>query len=213
MSFRLGQSTISGIIKDTCHALRLILQESYLNIPNSEEEWKVVAYDFAEMWNFPHCLGAMDGKHCRIDPPLKSGSLYYNYRDTFSIVLLALVDAQLRFIYIDVGTNGRVSDRGVWNKCTLKSLLERDALKIPQASPLPGTNDDFPYVIVGDEGFTLSEKVLIPFPKEQCSGKKDKRIFNYRYVVSFETKSFIKKKCLINIKIKENSDNLLVLFI
>lgn len=55
MNFRLGQSTISGIIKDTCHALRLILQESYLNIPNSEEEWKVVAYDFAEKWNFPHC--------------------------------------------------------------------------------------------------------------------------------------------------------------
>lgn len=180
MNFRLGQSTISGIIKDTCRALRIILQESYLKIPDSEDAWKVVAHDFADRWNFPHCLGAMDGKHCRIDPSLQSGSLYYNYKETFSIILLALVDAQLRFIYIDVGTNGRVCDKGVWNKSTFKSLLDKNKLKIPQPSPLPGTDNDFPYVIVGDEGFTLSEKVLIPFPMEQCSGKRNTRIFNYR---------------------------------
>ncbi|KAK3916294.1 Inclusion body clearance protein iml2, partial [Frankliniella fusca] len=35
----------------------------------------------------------------------------------FSIVLLALVDAHLRFIFVDVGTNGRIGDSGVWNKC------------------------------------------------------------------------------------------------
>ncbi|KYQ53549.1 Putative nuclease HARBI1, partial [Trachymyrmex zeteki] len=180
MNFRLGQSTISNIIKDTCRALRIILEPLYLKIPNSEEEWKVVAYDFEDRWNFPHCLGAIDGKHCRIDPPLKSGSLYYNYKDTFSVVLLALVDAHLRFIYIDVGTNGRVSDKGIWNKSTFKNLLERNELKIPQPSPLPGTDNNFPFVIVGDEGFILSENVLIPFPKEQCSGRRDRRIFNYR---------------------------------
>ncbi|RLU25545.1 hypothetical protein DMN91_001701 [Ooceraea biroi] len=108
----------------------------------------------------------MDGKHSRIDPPLKSGSLYYNYKDIFSIVLLALVDAQLRFIYIDVGTNGRISDKGVWNKCTFKNLLDKNELKIPQPTILPGTDKDIPFIIVGDEGFTLSENVLIPFPKE-----------------------------------------------
>ena len=29
------------------------------------------------------------------------------------MVLLALVDADLKFIYVDVGTNGRISDGGV----------------------------------------------------------------------------------------------------
>ena len=79
-------------------------------MPSCEDEWKVVAMDFGHRWNFYNCIGAMDGKHFKIDPPLQSGSLYYNYKDYFSVVLLAVVDAHLRFIYVDVGTNGRISD-------------------------------------------------------------------------------------------------------
>jgi len=132
------------------------------------------------IWNFPNCLGAMDGKHCLIDPPLQSGSLYFNYKESFSIVLLGLVDAQLRFIFVDVGTNGRVSDRGIWNKCALKHHLEKNNINIPPPNPLQGTEQNFPYVIIGDEGFPLSTNVLIPYPKEQCTGRKERRIYNYR---------------------------------
>ncbi|XP_018398799.1 PREDICTED: putative nuclease HARBI1 [Cyphomyrmex costatus] len=178
-SFRLGQSTISGIIKDTCRALVSVLQDKYLKFPDSKLAWKAVAYDYMERWNFPNCLGAMDGKHIRIDPPLQSGSSYFNYKETFSIVLLALVDAQLRFIFVDVGTNGRISDRGIWNKCPLKHYLETSN-DIPPPSFLSDTEQDFPYVIIADEGFTLSTNVMIPYPKQQCTGKKERRIYNYR---------------------------------
>ncbi|XP_011687031.1 PREDICTED: putative nuclease HARBI1 [Wasmannia auropunctata] len=122
----------------------------------------------------------MDEKHCVIDPPLQSGSMYYNYKGNYSVVLLALVDAQLRFIYVDVGTNGRVSDSGVWNKCSFKNHLDKDTLHIPPPAPLPGTQDNFPFVIIGDEGFTLSEKLLIPYLRPQCSGNIRRSIFNYR---------------------------------
>lgn len=87
------------------------MRDKYLKFPDSELAWKVVAHDYMERWNFPNCLGSMDGKHCLIDPPLQSGSTYFNYKETFSIVLLGLMDAQLRFIFVDVGTNGRVSDK------------------------------------------------------------------------------------------------------
>jgi len=53
---------------------------------------------------------------------------------------------------------------GVWNKCSLKNHLDRNALHIPPPAPLPGIQDNFPYIIVGDEGFPLSEKLLISYP-------------------------------------------------
>lgn len=81
-----------------------ILQEKLLKFPN-ELFWKVIAHDYMERWNFPNYLDAMD-KHCRIDLLFKSDSLYFNYKETFSIVLLELVDGQLRFIFVDVDTNG-----------------------------------------------------------------------------------------------------------
>lgn len=48
------------------------------------------------MWNYPHCLGAIDGKHINMFAPPNSGSLYYDYMGNFSLVLLAVVDADLK---------------------------------------------------------------------------------------------------------------------
>jgi len=149
-------------------------------MPSCENEWKVVAANFGHRWNFYNCIGAMDGKHFKIDPPLQSGSLYYNYKDYFSVVLLAVVDAQLRFIYVDVGTNGRINDTGIWNKCSLKAHLDHNSLNIPEPISLLNTEKKFPFILIGDEGFPLSTKVLIPYPRDICSGRKNKKIFNYR---------------------------------
>jgi len=176
----MGQSTISGIIRETSAALYSVLKNDFLRFPSQEEEWKAIAFDFGERWNFYNCIGAMDGKHVRIDPPLNAGSMYYNYKEFNSIVLLALVDAQLRFIYVDVGANGRACDRGIWNRSSLKAALLSNSIHIPPPSALPGTEETFPFVIVGDEGFTLTEQVLLPYPGLQCNNNRRKRIFNYR---------------------------------
>ena len=47
------------------------------------------------MWNFPHCVAALDGKHCALRCPPKTGSLHFNWKHSFSIVLLAAVDAKI----------------------------------------------------------------------------------------------------------------------
>ncbi|EZA55093.1 hypothetical protein X777_05365 [Ooceraea biroi] len=77
LTYRIGQSTISGIIKEVCITIINVLSQEYLRMPLCEDEWRVVANDFVHRWNFYNCIGAMDGKHFKIDPPLKSGSLYY----------------------------------------------------------------------------------------------------------------------------------------
>lgn len=83
-------------------------------MPNSEQGWLEVAQQYEESWNFPHCIGAMDGKHIHLQAPINSGSNFFNYKSTFSIVLLALVDADYNFLYADVGCQGRISDGGVF---------------------------------------------------------------------------------------------------
>lgn len=124
------------------------------------------------------CLGAMDGKHVLIVPPPGSGSLYFNYKGDFSIVLLAVVDANLKFIYVDVGTNGRTSDGGVWGKSQLKRAMDNDQLNIPGAKKLPGTNVFAPYVMVADDAFPLSMNIMKPFAGRNLT--RTQRIYNYR---------------------------------
>jgi len=119
--------------------------------------------EFEAKTNFPHCIGALDGKHVSILPPPNSGSLYYNYKHYFSIVLLALVDANCRFIYVDIGEYGRVSDGGVFNNSSLVQALEHNTLNIPPPSDVPNSQDPLPYVIVADDAFPLKKYLMKPY--------------------------------------------------
>jgi hypothetical protein len=89
----------------------------------SEEQWKAIAEDFLNIWNFPNCIGALDGKHVNIEAPPNSGSIYFNYKTTFFFILLALVDANYNFIRIDAGSFGRSSDGGIFSHSPLGTVI------------------------------------------------------------------------------------------
>jgi DDE superfamily endonuclease len=138
-----------------------------------------VANDFHELWNCPHCVGAVDGKRILLQAPINSGSLFYDYKQQYSIVLLALVDAKYRFLYVDVGANGRESDAGVYGNSKLSVVLEKNLLNLPEANYLPGTAIMAPYVVVGDDAFPMKPYLLKPFPDRLYDDTRS-RVFNYR---------------------------------
>lgn len=91
--------------------------------PQTEEEWIVIADGYYDRWQFPNCIGALDGKHVRISVPAHSGTDYHNYKGFSSLVLMALVDHDYNFLYVDVGAHGRCSDAGVWRDCTFSKVI------------------------------------------------------------------------------------------
>ena len=118
--FRVPHNTISLVVRDVCEAIFQEYSEEVLSCPTTPEEWRPLAEEFKNRWQFPHVVGAIDGKHVAIRCPKNAGSLYYNYKGFHSIVLLALVDADYQFTWVDVGSNGSASDAQIFNQTELR---------------------------------------------------------------------------------------------
>ncbi|CAH2001490.1 unnamed protein product [Acanthoscelides obtectus] len=171
----ISPSSLCYIIPETCKAIYQVLKETYLKLPKTKDDWCQVASDFKNQWQFINCGGALDGKHIRIVPPPHSGAQYYNYKNFYSIVLLALVNANYEFIYIDVGKNGRHSDGGILEYTEFYDKLTKGQLHLPNNDE---TEKHLNYVFLGDEAFSLHENFLKPYPQRDLS--LENRVFNYR---------------------------------
>ncbi|KAK5648040.1 hypothetical protein RI129_002932 [Pyrocoelia pectoralis] len=171
-NFRVGKQTVSTIIRDTCEAIWYSLKDKVFPLPTTEN-WKKIAKEFEDKWNFKHCIGALDGKHITMQALPKSGSQYYNYKGAHSIHLLAIADANYKFIMVDIGAAGRLSDGGVFRRSNLGKGFEQSRFNVPEPE------NNLPYVLVGDEAFPLTTYLMRPFPRR---GHLDltRKVFNYR---------------------------------
>ena len=120
----------------------------------------------------------MYGKHIVIKQPKNSGSYYFNYKGTFSVVLLALVDANYKFIYVDVGCNGRISDGGVYRNSSLSKAIENCLLGIPSDRTIAEGVEGLPHVMLIDDAFPLTINLMKPYPLRNLLLRY--RVFNYR---------------------------------
>ncbi|XP_050676175.1 uncharacterized protein LOC126973086 isoform X1 [Leptidea sinapis] len=177
-SYRMGFSTVRSIVHETRRVIWNALRPSVMPKP-TREKWTRIAMEFDEKWNFPNCIGAIDGKHFKIKAPRNSGSLYINYKKFFSIVLLAVVDANYKFVIADVGSYGRNSDGGIMQNSIFGKKLTSNALDIPPKKRLPRTDLELPYVFVADEAFPLTTNIMRPFSGDRLTDEAMK-IYNYR---------------------------------
>lgn len=179
-SLRVGTSTVQGIVRETCKALWDVLQPLVMPTPN-EDKWKKIAEKFWQMCKFPLCVGAIDGKHVALKAPNNARSTFYDYKGYHSLVLMAIVDADLNFVIVHVGANGRNSDGGVLKQSCFGRALDNGLLMLPEDNVLPNRSANspkMPYVFIGDEAFPLKRNLMRPFGGRQLT--EEKRVFNFR---------------------------------
>ena len=183
--FRISVPSICQIVPETCQIIYQVLVNDYFHFPENADDWKRIAQGFQEKWQLPNCIGAADGKHIRILHPKNSGSSFYNYKGYYSIVLMAVVDADYNFVFADVGCQGRISDSGVMRNTPFWQMLANNNLNLPKPEPLPLPSTSvfhpkppIPFYIAGDDAFPLETFVMKPFSQRGLTDERS--IFNYR---------------------------------
>ena len=148
--------------------------------PTSRDDFKESMAKFGEEWQFPYAFAAVDGSHLPIKCP-KGGAQamkqYFNFKGFYSIVLMALVDAEYRFIWASVGAPGNTHDSTLmqstelWNRIVTGNVIPNIVQQIE--------NVDIPPLILGDGAFPL--RTWIMKPHGDAVLPEDKRYFDYRH--------------------------------
>ncbi|KAK3925910.1 Protein ALP1-like [Frankliniella fusca] len=153
--FMVGQQTISNIVFETTSVIWTVLEPLVFETP-TEDTWLRVAAEFEAMWQLPHCIGAVDGKHIRLQQPALSGSQHFNYKGFHSVILMVVADAKSKILIADAGASGRRGDGGCQGVETATT----------------------PFFFVGDAAFGRSLNMVTPFKGKFLPPEEE--IFNYR---------------------------------
>ena len=90
-----------------------------------------------------------------------------------------MIDSNYRFVYIDVGAYGKDCDSSVFERTNFYRMLTDGSLTVPQPALIQeGSDVKLPFVLVGDQAFSVTDKVLGPYKGHFLSNTK--KIFNYR---------------------------------
>ena len=71
-----------------------------------------------------------------MEKPKKSDSDCYNYKGIFSQLLLTLVDAEYKFLWIDCGSSGSSLDAQIFNSSDLTEKIGDGTLGLPAPKSL-----------------------------------------------------------------------------
>ena len=127
----MGTSTVCTIVVEVCKSIVKHLWQPFVSAhfplsPNGIEE---ITNSFKPKWQFPCCFGAVDGCHIPIKFPRggqESAKEYRNFKNFYSIVIMAIVDAKMRFTWASSGFPGNSHDAIIFQSTKLyEGITER----------------------------------------------------------------------------------------
>ncbi len=154
----MGISMIQQIITEVAEAIWEELMPEYLRPP-------LINQGFEHKWQFPHCCGSLDGKHCIIQCPAKSGSAYWNYKKSFFCCPNGTGKQQLQVYMVDIGACGIKGDSNTFQNSAFGQQFMQGHIPFLNPQNLPGTNLLSPFVIIGDKAFPSLINLVKPYPR------------------------------------------------
>ena len=97
-NFRIGRSTFSEILNEVPQQIWNVISPISMAAPKTHSEWKRLADDFWNLWNFLLCLGAIDGKHCAIICPQSPGVPSITMKGNFAFLMAVADSYTIHFI-------------------------------------------------------------------------------------------------------------------
>ena len=177
----IAESTVCVIIKEVCLAIVEEMWNDHVEclFPKTREEFISIMADMEAHWQFGFAFCGIDGSHIPIKCPAGGAvamKQYYNFKNFYSVVLLALVDANYRFIWASCGAPGNTHDStyfqstNIWEKICNGTLLPNDIRTVG--------GDNISPINLGDGAFPMRSWLMKPYGDAILS--EEKRYFNYR---------------------------------
>jgi hypothetical protein len=177
----LGRSTVSTIVGEVTEAIVTCMWKECVTayMPVTEENFKKKILDMEEFWQFPFSWGAVDGCHIPIKCPAggaESMKEYHNFKNFYSIVLMAVVDAKYRFVWGSCGFPGNSHDSVLLQSTSLWANI-KEGIFSPNFSQLE-QGIYVPPLLLADSAFPMEACLMKPYTNAILT--KEQRYFNYR---------------------------------
>lgn len=174
--FGIGKSTAGELLHEFCSILIELFFHRLVKFPTTNEEIKMTIDGFATKYQYPLCLGSLDGTHISVTPPMGFETDYFNYKKFYSIIMLAVVDSNLRFTYVNIGAPGRCNDASVYTRSNLADVIKNPIYEnhfmIVNARKVQAH-------LIADSAFALHRTLMKPYPIHPDMPRENV-IFNYR---------------------------------
>ena len=152
-----GISTVNAIVQEVSEVLVEHMWHEAIssNMPKCREGFEKKIVDMEELWQFPCSWAALDGFHIPMKCPpggLVACIEYHNYKNFYSIVLMALVYSNYRFVWGSCRFPGNSHDSIIFQSTNLWNSIQQGML--PSIGKLVG-KVFIPPLIIADSAFPL----------------------------------------------------------